>query len=225
MPRASSPILLIAIVSTAVGAHTSSTLADDNAQWQPVDQSVSDLDLRATSSRRVEQGIGVYGQTGSLFRRPDSGQGSSINGQPLTQQYQLREPGFTAWIDRPDYLVQDPLGEFRLNIAPSQDGQFIDLIPPNTVFDLDPTTPNAFVPYTDFYDDGLGNTRVNTRIDGWVDTPVSGEPVRQLLPLPTAHRLPPHLMAERASRAPTPADTSPTQNTSEQVPAEDPPSE
>ncbi len=224
MHRASRPILL-AVLLAAVGVHTSPAVADEGTQWEPVDQSVSDLDLRATSSRRVEQGIGVYGQTGSLYRRPETGSGWPLQGQPLSQQYQLREPGVTAWIDRPDYLVQDPFGELKLNIAPSQDGRFIDLIPPNTVFDLSPTTSNGFVPYTDIYDDGLGSTRFDTRIDGRIDTPATGQPQQPWPVLPRAHRLPPHLMAERASRAPAPTDTSPPQDTSDQAPPEDTQSE
>jgi hypothetical protein len=207
MPRASRPILLAVSVTTVV-AHLSYVFADESTQWDPVDQSVSDLDLRATSTRLVEQGIGVYGQAGSLYRRSGAGSEWSDTGQPLTQQYQLRMPGVTAWLDRPDYLVVDPLGEMKLNVAPSQDGQFIDLIPPNTVFDLAPPTRGGFVPYPDVYDDGLGSTRINSRIDGWLGTPVSSQPGQVWRPMPRAHRLPPHLMAERASQ--TPAVSGPT---------------
>jgi hypothetical protein len=206
MPRASRLILRAVFVTTVV-ANLSFALADESIQWDPVDQSVSDLDLRATSTRLVEQGIGVYGQAGSLYRRSGAGSQWSDTGQPLTQQYQLRMPGVTAWLDRPDYLVVDPLGEMKLNVAPSQDGQFIDLIPPNTVFDLAPPTRGGFVPYPDIYDDGMGSTRINSRIDGWGDTPVTSQPVQVWRPMPRGHRLPPHLMAERASRTPAVSGT------------------
>ncbi len=206
MPRASRTILLAVLAPTAVGVCLSIAQAQDDTQWQPVDQTVSDLDLRASSARRVEQGIGVYGQTGSLYRRPDTGPGWFVNGNPISQQYQLREPGFTAWIDRPDYLVQNPLGDVGLNIAPSQDRRFIDLVPPNTVFDLVPSTSRAFVPYTDIYDDGLGSTRVNTRIDGFIDTTTTGQREHPLLTMPRAHRLPAHLQAQRGTSSSTPAD-------------------
>jgi len=207
MPRASRTILLAVIAPTVVGGWWSLASAQDDTPWQPVDQTVSDLDLRASSARRVEQGIGVLGQTGSLYRRPDTGPGWFVNGNPLSQQYQLREPGVTAWIDRPDYLVQDPLGEVGLNISPAQDRRFIDLVPPNTVFDLVPSTQRGFVPYTDIYDDGLGSTRVNTRIDGFIDTTATGQREHPLLTMPRAHRLPEHLQAQRGTSSSTPADS------------------
>ncbi len=236
MPHASRHLLLTVLVS-ALGAYTTSTYGQDDTQWQPVDQTVSDLDLRAQSSRRVEQGIGVFGQTGSLYQRPNTGQGWFINGQQVTQQYQLRQPGFTAWIDRPDYLVRDPLGELRLNIAPSQDGRFIDLVPPNTVFDLSPNTPRAFIPYAESYDPARLSPRVDTRIDGWIGTPLGQNPlaVPPIPSPPTANRLPPHLMAQRADRAneniatpqtsDTPASTEDSQNTNAPPPATQPNSE
>jgi hypothetical protein len=210
MPHASRPILLAFLVS-GVGVNTAPTHGQNNTQWQPVDQTVSDLDLRASSSRRIEQGIGVFGQSGSLYQRPDNGQGLFINGQQATQQYQLRQPGFTAWIDRPDYLVRDPLGEIKLNTSPSQDGQFIDLIPPNTVFDLTLTTPRAFVPYIDPYETDLISPRLDTRIAGWIDYPA--EQAVQPSPPPIAHRLPPHLMAQRATRSPGQPATTQTSDT------------
>lgn len=166
--------------------------------WQPVDQAVSDLDLRAASTRRVEQGIGVYGQSGSLYRRDDLSPGYDDGlGQPFSQQYQLRRPGFTAWLDRPDYLVRDPLGELKLNVSPGQDGRYIDLIPPNTVFDLVPHTQASAVPYVDPYSDGWDENRLDTRYDGVV----TGDPAVQTLPPPRAHRLPEHLIAQREARA------------------------
>lgn len=182
--------------------------AQDNQafQWRPVDQTVSDLDLRAASTRRVEQGIGVYGQSGSLYQRGDLPPGYAPGydglGQPLTQQYQLRRPGFTAWLDRPDYLVSDPFGDLKLNVAPGQGGGAIGLIPPNTVFDLVPRAQQPFVPYTEPYDDGWDPGLVNTRYRGLVDGVVTGDPAaRMLLTPPRAHRLPEHLIAARKARA------------------------
>lgn len=205
MPRATRHILFMAVIA-GVGGSPSSARSDADLNWVPVDQTVSDLDLRATSSRRVEQGIGVYGQTGSLYRRTDLNPRFFSTGQALTQRYQLREPGVTAWIDRPDYLVRDPLGELRLNVAPSLDGQFIDLIPPNTVFDLVPQTPRGFVPYDDRPGEGWEDTRINTRLDTRIGDPIGAwaQPVLDALPAfpppPRAHRLPVHRQAEQADQ-------------------------
>ena len=201
MPSASryAPMMLLAALS-APGYLSAQTNQD--AQWQPVDQTVSDLDLRAASTRRVEQGIGVYGQSGSLYQRGDLPPGYAPGydglGQPLSQQYQLRRPGFTAWLDRPDYLVRDENGEMKLNISPGSGGEVVGLIPPNTVFDLVPHGQTPFVPYAQTYDDGWDLSRVNTRYHGVV----TGDPAAQeTLPPPRAHRLPDHLIAERKARA------------------------
>ena len=214
MPRAKHLILwLCLLIATAPGA--SSVSAQDTSQWQSVDQAVGDLDLRAASSRQVEQGIGVFGQTGSLYQRPNDGQGWYLNGQEVTQQYQLRQPGFTAWIDRPDYITQDALGEMSLNNAPAIDGQFIDLVPPNTVFDLSNSAQQVFFPY--IQDTDITSPRINTRIDGWANNPTSRDQVGA--PRPVAHHLPPHLMQRRAERRDQEAQaTKPTGEADTQAP-------
>lgn len=170
--------------------------------WRPVDQTVSDLDLRAASSRYVEQGIGVFGQSGSLYRRTDTGPGWLNPGESLSQQYQLRQPGYTAWIDRPDYLVIDQTGEMRRNAAPSADGHYLNLIPPNTVFDLVPLSQAPVVSYPTYYETVGYNTRLEMRIDGMVHGEVTGSPIAPSLMLPPkAHRLPAHLIKQRQERA------------------------
>ncbi len=205
MPRVTRHILFVAVIA-GVGGSPSSARSDADLNWVPVDQTVSDLDLRATSSRRVEQGIGVYGQTGSLYRRTDLNPRSFSTGQVLTQRYQLREPGVTAWFDRPDDLVRDPLGELRLNVAPFLDGQFIDLVPPNTVIDLVPDAYRGFVPYDDSLAGGGEDTRINTRIDTRIGDPIGAwtQPVLDALPAfpppPKAHRLPVLRQAEQADQ-------------------------
>lgn len=197
MPRANPPSLLLCLAAgMTVGVCDTSARGQDTTDWQSVDQSVADLDLRAASTRRVEQGIGVFGQTGSLYQRPDDGQGWFLNGREVTQQYQMRQPGFTAWIDRPDYITQDALGELSLNNAPAIDGFFIDLVPPNTVFDLSNAAQQVFIPYGDT--PGASSPRFNTRIDGWANSPRDTDLTR--FQPPVAHRLPPHLMQRRAER-------------------------
>jgi hypothetical protein len=203
------PVMLLAL---SCPAGQLSAQENQAAQWQPVDQTVSDLDLRAASMRRVEQGIGVYGQSGSLYQRGDLPPGFAPGyapgydglGLPLNQQYQLRQPGFTAWLDRPDYLVVDQNGEMKLNVSPIQGGGAVGLIPPNTVFDLVPHGQTPFIPYTLPYDDGWDPNRVSTRYQGVV----TGDPLAQEpLPPPRAHRLPDHLIAERKARAAARAQT------------------
>ena len=213
MPRTGRTLLLGALV---ISCFAGETFAQDDPVnlWQPVDQTVADLDLRATSLRYVEQGIGAFGQNGSLYRRTDDA-GWLANGQPLSQTYQLRQPGFTAYIDRPDYLVIDQQGEVRLNVAPAVDHRFIDPIPANTVFDLVYHPANAAprpTPdpvYNPWFIIPTSNTRINGRIDGQV----TGDPMSTPLLEPvTAHRLPEHLIKRREARraeavAPTEADT------------------
>lgn len=190
------PALLAVVVSPALAQQDNQTPI-----WEPVDQSVSDLDLRATSSRYVEQGIGEFGQSGGLYQRTGDDYLRFGPGADLNQQYQLRQPGYTAWIDKPDYLVNDPLGEMRLNVAPDRDRRFVDLIPPNTVFDLVPSSQAGFIPAYDTYNTDLGQNQINTRIDGYVGGSITGElTVKPLPPAPRAHRLPQHLIDQRQSR-------------------------
>ena len=129
MPSTSRHILYSLLVLAYAG-ETLSAQDYQSTNWQPVDQAVSDLDARAASQRYVEQGIGRYGQSGSMYRRTDTGHLGL--GQPLSQTYQLRQPGYTAYLDQPDYLVLDKEGQISLNYAPAQDGMFRSMVPPNT---------------------------------------------------------------------------------------------
>jgi hypothetical protein len=165
--------------------------------WQPVDQTVADLDLRATSNRVIEQGISTFGQTGTLYRRSLTDPMWTGQGQLMSQQYMLRRPGFTAYLDQPDYIVRGRDGEIGLNVAPSQDGRAIDKIPPNTVFDLVYRPSVAPVPVP-LYDPLLDTMYINTSTSTWIDGDVAGEPGPALLPPPpVAHSLPPHLIERR----------------------------
>lgn len=172
-------IMLGASVAYLFAGSASGQSSSSSAELFPVDQTVSDLDPRAASLRHVEQGIGVFGQTGSLYQRGGLNLGSTLD-QSLPQRYLLRQPGVRAWIDQPDYLVRDALGQVRLNVAPGQDRQFIGLFPPNTVFDLVPHPAPGFVPYIQPGFEGWRDTRINTRIDGLIRTPIrtdiSGQP-------------------------------------------------
>jgi len=226
--------ILFAAVLTWSGSTSSIVAQSDSQALVPVDQTVSDLDLRAGSLRYVEQGIGVYGQSGSLYRRTSLDPWSTGSGQPLTQQYVFRQPGVTAWIDRPDYLVQDELGELHLNTSPSQDRQFLGLIPPNTVFDLTPPTAgglNFYAPQRrDGWRDTRINTRINTRIDGIINTRRSTKISGQIVgpssgsfpPPPKAYKLPnPRL--DTSDQSPPQEQPSDEPHTDETVPRDETP--
>jgi len=189
--------LLSAVIASTCLTCAPQTHGEEANNWQPVDQSVSDLDLRAVSTRHVERGIGVFGQTGSLFQRPTTA-GWYIDGQHITQTYQFRQPGYTALIDRPEYLVQDGFGEMFLNTAPERDGQFIDLVPPNTVYDLSNSLYHVYIPFENAYENDAVSPRVDTRVQGWVDESAGQNELAP--PPPVAHRLPAHLMARRAEQ-------------------------
>lgn len=109
------------------------------AQEAPlVDRAVGDLDTLATSSRYLDPAYGNDLNRARLYqlRTADLQAGTR-------PQYRFEAPGFRATFDQPDYLTlsEDGVG---LNRAPLYDGAFIELIPPNTVFDLTPSRPAAF---------------------------------------------------------------------------------
>lgn len=100
---------------------------------RPVDQAVADLDPLATSLRRVEVGLGRDGQQASLFEvAPPPGH---VHHVPV---YYRIGPGFVTRVNRMDYLVRRGRRELAMNEAPFMDGEFIELIPANTVFELTP---------------------------------------------------------------------------------------
>jgi len=167
--------LLVLLALVWLGSISTTSAQPESEVFLPVDQAVGDLDRRSTSLRHIEQGIGVFGQAGALYRRQGLDPWSAGNGQPLAQQYQFRQPGFTAWIDQPEYLVLDEFGEMRTNASPSQDGQFLGLIPPNTVFDLTPPTVGGWSPQDRAADVGWRDTRISPRIEGRIGTRLSGD--------------------------------------------------
>jgi len=105
---------------------------------QPVDQAVGDLDLLSTSLRRREVGLRLEGQETSLFEVP-SGQLNAGGGLGATgRRFYLVGQGFQARVSRMDYLVRVGQRGLSLNIHPRNDGEFMPLIPPDTVFELTP---------------------------------------------------------------------------------------
>ncbi len=128
-PSKSGPLLLYLLTTFAFLSITVATAFGQQARTpRPVDQAVEDLDITARSLRQVETGLGAPGQHTQLF----SAGYDDLFEMPV---YYRVEPGFVARVNRIDYLVVND-NELRLNEAPDADGQFIELIPPNTVFEL-----------------------------------------------------------------------------------------
>ncbi len=130
-----------------------------SAQEAPlVDRAVGDLDPLATSSRYLDPVYSNDLNRTRLFQVQDP--------DPLLgtrSQFRYEAPGFRATFDRPDYLTLSKDG-VTLNQAPTLDGNFIDLIPPGTVFDLTTPTPRqiAVPPSAEML-----RWRVDTRWDGY----------------------------------------------------------
>jgi len=138
-------------------------------EWgEPVDQGFGDLDPLAGNLRHVEPGLRTIGEQTSLYRvYPDA---------PFDEPtYQRVGQGFRVRYARPDYLVGSVNDQVELNIAPLEDGRFVELIPPGAIFDLSPrplvATRRAASSVQGNYIDGRIDGRVDARVDGrvWQD--------------------------------------------------------
>lgn len=144
--------------------------APATAGLTPVDQGVADMGPNSTSLRRVEAGLRVDGEQTSLFR---------LDPVDLTQKptYYRVGPGFRARVDRLEYLVidkDDPGTRRRPNFALNQqarvDGEFVEIIGPNTVFELTlrPAASRMLPP------EPLPDARLDAQIDHRLDARVGG---------------------------------------------------
>ena len=136
-----------------------------------VDQAVTDQDRLGMSLRQVESGLGTAGQQSALFLlsppvTPSTSEGMS----PLYQPRYLRlDLGLRATTDRIDYVVPNPEGRgYKLNQAPSLDGEFYELVGPNTVFELQPILPQTSPWRAEPPPDARINARVEGRLQGHV---------------------------------------------------------
>ncbi len=115
--------------------------AQSESQLTPVDQAVGDIDLLSRSLRRPEVGLRLDGEQTSLFMltpAPDDLRGQALRpGGPQTTYYRVA-PGLRARVNRIDYLVRVGRKEYGLNIQPRVDGEFLELIPADAVFELVP---------------------------------------------------------------------------------------
>ena len=110
-------------------------------RFEPVDQAVGDLDDLSTSLRRMEVGLQRHGEQTKLYRIEDP------TGQNRPHYYRSG-PGFRARLTRPEYLVvaneENGRAQLAINVAPYREGQFLELVPPGTVWEID--TLDAGVP-------------------------------------------------------------------------------
>lgn len=117
----------------------------------PVDEGVQDIDPLARSLRQVPLGLRTTGEHTSVFAVPvDPSASPSDQPTGLYQPYGEERfsyyrigPGFRARMDRIDYLVRVGKKGLAMNVQPRRDGEFIEVIGPNTYFDLRPQWPNA----------------------------------------------------------------------------------
>ena len=180
--------LIVLAVDTA-------SAAGPPAGWEPVDQAVGDLDPLSHSMRQLPPGLRAIGEQTSLFRvQTNSVTGSSLQG---TTYYRVGT-GFRARFDRPEYLVLVGRRHFDKNIAPRFDGEFVELVPPNTVYDLTPLVPFTETRLRQRDEAGIDqwiDHRLDTRIDGRVAGRVAGAgdvDIRHapLLPIPSSASAP-----------------------------------
>ena len=167
--------LAILIVLTWVCAASGQELL----QKPPVDQTVSDLDPLGTSLRWVEPGNAQFSNRVRLYRLDESGV-DPATGLIFPGQYLYRSPGVQARLDRPQYLSLSPFStpnhsQMVINAAPAVDGAFIEMIPPNTFFDLVLRPDPRSSPANPYGDQSQANgVRMNTRIDTRIDSRIDG---------------------------------------------------
>ncbi len=190
-----------------------------------VDQGVGDLDVLSHSMRQTQTGLRSDGEGTSLYRIKAQDAAAGMLGGAQTQDGFYRVgPGFTAKVDRMTYMVVDPYREktFNANVQGKRDGQFVEVLPANTVFLLDPRSdpryaqkqleelerrqtplaPNQVVARPI---DRQVNRQINTMINGQVKSnKVSDTPQQGYMGMGS---LPVEVMLRRQSRpaGPTPA--------------------
>src|SRR5262245_11990827 len=116
---------------------------DPAFELHPVDQAVADLDPLAISLRKIDTGLRIDGENTSLFS-PAPMPGKQLPPRWMSLDpvrpvesvpYYFISPGVRARVDRLNYLVRNERARgVDVNVAPRKDGEFIELIPANTVF-------------------------------------------------------------------------------------------
>lgn len=138
MPAWSKPIAaatLSLLLCSAAGAQTRA--------GAPVDRNVGDTGPNAASQRQVNPGIGQFGVGSMLTDRFGNNPLQPTRHDPyadprVSQRFLLQSPGFTALIDRPDYIGVGPQGSWVSNKQTYDGTEILTLTPANTVFVLSP---------------------------------------------------------------------------------------
>ena len=148
---------------------------------QPVDQAVSDLDPLSTSLRWVEPGNAVFSHRVRIHQLRGQPAIDPTTGLALPREYLFRAPGVRARIDRPQYLVLSPFStpkkpRLDQNVSPALDGGLIEVIGPNTIFDLVPrpiiTTSTHGLDRPAARIDARLDTRINSRLHTAIGKPL-----------------------------------------------------
>ncbi len=182
-------ILLSVTASAAIAESITDTAAKP---WQPVDQTVEDLDPLSAGLRHIDPGNARFSDRVSLYQpiTPMSWnpvesaivEGTGIN---LNRRYQYRIPGMQAFFDQPSYLVKDEWEQYSFNNSPLNEGEYIEFIPADTVFNL---IPEHELTPTPRYEQPLDPHFQDNRIDGRLDLRVNG----RIELVPADHAYPSH---------------------------------
>ena len=168
----------------------STVFAVPPAGWQPVDQAVGDLDPLSSNMRVVQPGLRTIGEQTSLFRvDADVVKGSTLASDRASihnpthggTTYVRTGHGFRALYARPDYLVLVGRRHFDRNVAPRFDGEFVELVPADTVYDLTPLPSVATVSVGSAYSGKA--PMVDSRIDGRIDGRILGRAFGTIAPI------------------------------------------
>ena len=155
--------------------------------WRPVDQTVSDVDPRATSQRRLNHGNAMFNRNSTMYERDLPVDMTRMGrpgydmrtGQYVPTKYQYRAPGVTALVMRPEYLVMKGRSGRRVKVErngkPAADGLFADLASANMIYNLniDLLNPIVLEPLNSRAENRV-DTRVNCSVSLW--NPVNMQP-------------------------------------------------
>ncbi len=148
-----------------------------------VDQAVGDLDPLSNSLRQIEWGLAELGEHGYAMWQVPLARPTPLADQPTLiapwmpphhqNVYYRIGGGYRARMTRPSYLIPISKRDALRNITPLRDGQFIEIVTHNTVYELTPTPAFLPDPDPDHRPDpnALRLTPLNDRIDGRLPTP------------------------------------------------------
>lgn len=190
-PTASGEAERVDLRRAPFGPHVPGT--NVSAGLEPVDRAVGDLDALSHSLRHVDPGAARFPDHVRVYRLHDDAPGMwSQLGDPARDRaqrdqrhtYRYEAPGVRAWVRRPAYLVRGGPNEppLAVNRPPQQEGELLELVPADTVFDLIPPhrqaapepEPDA-VSAEDHRIDYRVDTRIGTRVDTRTDGDMDGD--------------------------------------------------